>query len=98
MTISIALSVATYSQDGLRTPCQIQLSSTMYGTPIRMMTNHKCLAVASFLWVPSCYRSAVRQSLGFHVFHPFQFSAFLFNSVYDASFRNSFSIHNQFHL
>src|SRR6218665_3467547 len=40
--------------------------------------------------------SAVRQVLGFHILHSFLFSAFLFSSVYDDSFRNSFSIPNRF--
>src|SRR6218665_1478054 len=34
--------------------------------------------------------------LGFHVFHSFLFSAFLFNSAYNASFRNSFILPNHF--
>src|SRR6218665_3721931 len=38
----------------------------------------------------------MRQVLGFHIFHSFLFSAFLFNSAYDDSYRNSFSIPNHF--
>src|SRR6218665_2668658 len=34
----------------------------------------------------------MRQVLGFHILHSFLFSAFLFSSAYDDSFRNSFSI------
>src|SRR6218665_3909563 len=38
----------------------------------------------------------MRQVLGFHILHSFLFSAFLFSSAYDDSFRNSFSIPNRF--
>src|SRR6218665_3280937 len=34
--------------------------------------------------------------IGFHILHSFLFSAFLFSSAYDDSFRNSFSIPNRF--
>src|SRR6218665_3944033 len=43
-----------------------------------------------------CWCSAVRQVLGFHILHSFLFSALLFSSAYDDSFRNSFSIPNRF--
>jgi len=55
---------------------------------------HLCWHITSTTSRCSC--SAVRQVRGYHALHSFVFSAFLLNSAYDASFRNSFIVANRF--